>query len=517
MKNVFIALSAIVVLLSGCKEDWDEHYNTPPETVDKNMWEVVKANPELSSFVQYMEAYDYDTLFDKNATYTLFIPDNSAFEEFLITDSITETLLSNLISIHFVQSGNITGADKIQMLAEKYVLFEHYNNTSLFDGIPLEFESPLYRNGKYFVMPKVSKPKPNLFEYFAFTNPILKTYILDLDSIIVDKEKSRPIDFNEEGKTIYDTVAIIYNEFEELYFPVREEFRNKTATIVFPKAEDYNSALDEMANVMGDAYQDHTEIPLAWQNDVLIPYLLEHGVFENVLGEVDFIKTGAPKDTLKLKNILGDSIAIEYQVTDKVLCSNGVAFNYKNFAIPDTLYNGITRIEAEWYVIETGINKFSWRKNITTVSSTKTMVPIADSIPTASNDSILRVMFGPGYTGTFSLEMKIDNLFPRKYLMKVRTHKNFGGIYDVYLNDQLIRTMDYYDYFKTDYRWYYYSVTGKRYFYDPATPGYAFWDAWADNDRPYGEATLRFEYKGLSQFVPNPALLIDMIEFIPYD
>jgi hypothetical protein len=409
------------------------------------------------------------------------------------------------------------GSDKLQTLDEKYVSFERYNNTSLFDGVPLEFESPLYRNGKYFVMENISKPRPNLFEYFAVTNPIFKSYILSLDSVILDKEESRPIGFNDEGQTIYDTVSVIYNEFEDQYFPIREEFRNKTATIVFPKAEDYNAALDVMAETIGDIYQDYKDIPTIWQTDVLIPYLLEHGVFENSLTEVDFVKTGAPKDTLKLKNILGDSINIEYEVVDKFICSNGVAFNYKNFQIPDTLFNGAIRIEAEWYVEETGVNKYSWREKLTNVSSSKPFIPFADSIPFASNDSILRVQFGPGYTGSFTLDLKIDNLFPRKYLMVVKSHRNFGGIYEVYLNNELIRTIDYHDFFTSTYRYYYLSVTGDRIYYDNLHPEYVKWDAFATNTQPYGDATLTFKYIGPAETVLAPALLLDYIDFIPYN
>lgn len=517
MSKIVMLSTVLFILLSGCKQDWDEHYNTPPETVNENMWEVIKANPDLTSYVQYMEQFEFDTLFEKSATYTLFIPNNDAIEDFLSADSITESVLSYHISTHYVQSGNIEGTGKVQTLAEKYVLFEHFNNTSLFDGVPLEFESPLYLNGKFFIMGKVTKPRPNLFEYFALTNPVLKSYILDLDSIVLDKEESRPIGFNDDGQTIYDTVSVIYNEFEDLYFPVREEYRNKTATIVFPGNEDYNAALDIMAETIGDTYTDHTDIPLNWQNDVLIPYLLVHGVFENSLSDIDFIKTGGFGDSLKLKNILGDSIVIEYQVADRFECSNGIAFNYKDFKVPDTLYNGSIRIEGEWYVKETGIKKFSWREELTDVSSDKPFNPFADSIPSASNDSILRVQFGSGYQGNFSVEFKIDNLFPRKYLMVVRTHKNFGGIYDVYLNDELIRTMDYHDYYSADYRYFYISVTGARIFYNPLTPGYVKWDAFATNTQPYGNATLRFEYKGPSEFVPNPALIIDYIDFIPYN
>ena len=52
--------------------------------------------------------------------------------------------------------------------------------------------------------------------------------------LIIDKEKSDPLGINENGEIIYDTVANVFNKFEELYFPVKQESRYETATIIFP-------------------------------------------------------------------------------------------------------------------------------------------------------------------------------------------------------------------------------------------------------------------------------------------
>ena len=139
-------------------------------------------------------------------------------------------------------------------------------------------------------MNKVALPKPNLYEYISATNPVLKRYIDSQDSIIVDKELSRPIGFDEYGNTIYDTVAIIYNEFEEEFFPVKEEFRYQTATIVFPKEENYNDALTNMAISMNCGYNDYNDVPMEWQDEILIPYLLEHGIFENMVEQEEFLE-----------------------------------------------------------------------------------------------------------------------------------------------------------------------------------------------------------------------------------
>ena len=508
---------SLIILLTGCEKYWDEHYKTQPETVNINVWDAIQNESNLSSFVQYIKDFKYDTLFLRYDGYTLFVPDNEAFAQFVDTGVVTASILDYHISVHVIQSGNIQGKRKIQTRAEKFALFEKYNNASLFDGIQLNFESPLYLNGKYFIMNKVALPKPNLYEYYAANNPILKDYIDSQDSIILDKEKSKPIGFDEFGNTIYDTVSEIYNEFEVEFFPVREEFRNKTATIVFPKEYDYNNALTIMAQSLGAPLQDYNDIPLGWQYDVLIPYLLVNGVFENMVEESEFIKVD-PEDTLKLKNILGDSIIIDYQPTEKAICSNGYAYNYTDFIIPDTLFSGSTKLEGEWLLDESGVNKFVWNENIK-VNSTVSFEPIQELISTgvykASNDSILRVSFTKGYTGTYTVEFnaysfQAENLLPRKYLMVIETNMDCGGIYNIYVNDELVTTFDYYTFIRL--RGLNYSVTGKRYINEGRFNKF---DCWVENIAEYGMARIKFEYIGPSTLILSNGLAIDYIEFIP--
>jgi len=502
-----------IVLINSCEEKWDEHYNTTPLTVDKNVWEAVKENPDLSMFVQYMQDMSYDTLFATNDnTYTLFAPDNQAFEGFTDTAEVTNAVLDYHISTFFVQSGHIQGKQKIQTFSEKFALLDHSVSGFAFDNIDLNFESPLYTNGKYFTMNQVGFPRPNIYEFYAINNPVLKGYIDSQDSIILDREESRPIGFDEDGNTIYDTVAIIYNEFEEEYFPVREEFRNKTATMVFPKEADYNQALTDMAQAMGSVYNNYSDIPIDWQYDILIPYLLERGVFENMIEKEVFL-TPTKKDTVKMKNIVGDSVVIEYEPEEKVLCSNGYVYNYANFVVPDTLYKGSTRFEAESLLEQTGINRYAWKEEVNVVSGVS-VKPIREFIEKASNDSILKVQFPATYDGTYSVEFIVDNLFPRKYLMVIGTNMNIGGVYEIYVNDELVRTMDYYQFIQ--FQGVMPSVTGEfRYIGDKQA--FNSFDCFVDNKADYGKTRIKFVYTSEAQFVPLKGLVIDFIEFRPYE
>jgi uncharacterized surface protein with fasciclin (FAS1) repeats len=502
-----LIIGLITIGAASCTKQWDDHYTVYPETVDENVWDVIQSDAQFSSFVEIIKAAKMDTLFLSDIAYTIFAPTNDAISSFQGVKEFSDVVLAYHFSSHFINISSIQGKRQVQTLTEKFALFERNGNKVKIDDIEVVAESPLYKNGKFFTMGKVIEPQPNLYEYYQFTNPVLSKYIDTQDTIILDKEKSKPLGFDEQGNTVYDTVSIVANKFEMKYFPVKHEFRNLTSTIVFPKEEDYRSALDVMAQSLGGVYNDYNDIPLDWQEEVLIPHILYQGVFLNRLEPEEFIWE-SPTDTLKLLNVLGDSVVINYVPTDKALCSNGYAYNYQSYEIPDSLYKGGNKMEGEALVDPTGLNKYAWLDSVT-VKSDISLAPMQELIQGASNDSIIRVSFPKGYTGKFTLDFKSPKLFPRKYLMVISTHMDIGGIYDIYVNDELVKTFDYYAYIQG--RGVIFSVTGARY-----VPRGRFnkFDMYVDNIEEYGSAKIRIDYKGPG-FVASNGLVIDYIEFIP--
>jgi len=505
LKILFIVF--VIIVTTNCTKQWDEHYNVYPETVDGNVWDVIQSNPDFSKFVEIIKAAKMDTLFQSDIAYTIFVPTNQAISNFTGVKEFSNVVLAYHFSSHFINVSSIQGKRQIQTLTEKFALFERNGNEVKIDEIKVVAESPLYRNGKYFTMGEVIEPKPNLYEYYQLTNPVLSNYIDTQDTIILDKEKSKPLGFDKDGNTVYDTVSIIANKFEMKYFYVKEEFRNYSATIVFPKEEDYQNALSIMAESLGGDYHDYKDIPLEWQEKILIPHILSQGVFLNRLEPEEFVWK-SPKDTLKLLNTLGDSVVINYVPTDKALASNGYAYNYTSYVIPDSLYNGGIKFEGERLLVLKGFNKYAWNDSVD-FNSDIPLTPTQTLIQGASNDSIIRVDFPKGYKGKFSIEFKSPKLFPRRYIMVVSTHMDIGGIYDIYVNDQLAKTFDYYVYITG--RGIINSVTGAR--YNPRGRFNKF-DMYVNNIDEYGSAKIKFDYKGPGLVASN-GLVIDYIEFIP--
>ena len=106
-------------------------------------------------------------------------------------------------------------------------------------------------------------------------------------------------------------------------------------------------------------------------------------------------------------------------------------------------------------------------------------------------------------------KIQLDEKTPQKYLMVVRTNMIYGGVYDIYVNDELVKTFDYFDFIR--FGQIIRSVTGKRYFPEGV---YNKFDMWVDNIPEYGRAKIRFEYKSPG-FITDNGFIIDYIEFIP--
>jgi hypothetical protein len=439
----------------------------------------------------------------------LFIPTNAAIAAFLQSDSLSERVLSYHFSEQFIQPSAVAGKMKIPTLGKKYATLENKGTKFYLDGIEAIEESPLYLNGKYFKLGTVCEPKPNIYEWISENNTTLKRFIDELDSVILDLEKSKPIGFDPKGNTIYDSVTETINLFEEELFPIKHELRSRSATLVYPSKEAYHAALDVMANSLGGNFKNYNDIPYEWQEEILIPRLVIKGMFDNMVEPIEF-QPRYENDSLNMKNILGDSVHIDYTISDKILCSNGYVYTYDDFTIPDSLYNGNTTFEAEWLLYQTGTNRFSWLPEVV-YKSTESFSPLREYNSSSSNDSVVRVSFPKKYNGQFSIEFDGDYLFPRKYLMTIRTHMDYGGIYDIYVNNVKVKTFDYSYYVST--KGVYTSVTGKR--YTPTGGRYNIFDCWVESISTYSKPRIKIEYKGPGTTVANNGLSLDYIKFTP--
>jgi len=490
----------LILLFSGCQKDWEEYYygNDEP-TVDQNMWEVISEDPALSDFVEYARQTGADSLFTSGNSITVFVPDNEAFAN-LSSDTLD---LETLLDYHFLETvvnlQNIDRSKKMETRTGKYALLENSGEKLFIDGIPVNASSPLFLNGRYYVIDEVLLPRPTLYELISSTNRYLKDYIDQFDSVYLDVTRSTPIGYDEQGNTIYDSVFTRFNLFDSLYFPIQDEFRNKAATMILFDEQQYEDALSEMALNLGDAFQTYEDIPYNWQKNVLLPRLIDDRVFGEALRIDDFNE--------RMKNINGDSIDMDYLNIDensRFICSNGVSFRYEDFSVADSLYKGEIRVQGESLVelIATGV--YGWREGVTITGTSKSPSKVVADV--ADNDTLVNLELGINYTDDMMLEFYIRDVLPQRYRLVWRANYRPSGTYEVYVNDELMGDIDLFDMRSTRI-----SVTGE---YFVPEGGINKVDFWVDNIDEYGDVKIGLKYidPGFQTF---NGFSIDYISLVP--
>ncbi|KPK80257.1 MAG: hypothetical protein AMS27_17225, partial [Bacteroides sp. SM23_62_1] len=487
MRRIIYICSIITILIfifiySCNKDDWEDHYSNYDEKVNMNLWTAVKEESRFSKFADWIEENNLDTIFDTGLSYTLFIPNNEAIEAFHDTTGYpVEKILLNHISQTVFQTRNIDHNRKLQTMSGKFALIERTIDGFSFDEHPIIYTSPLYLDGKVYEISEVAFPRPNLYEFTSLFSSVIKKYIDEADSIYLDKINSKPIGFDEYGNTIYDSTFGTVNRFERDFFPVSQEFRDKSATFILFTQVQYNEALNMMAANLGPGFTSKDDIPMIWQDQVLLPDMMAKSLFYGIIDYSEFKNS--------MVSITGDTVVIDpYNIdpSSKFLCSNGQVFTYLNFIVPENLYKGNIIIEGEDLVDSIGAGKYAWKEGVTVTGLVTE--PFKDASVQASQGALVNVSFPRNYTGEYNVEFAFTNVFPMKYRLEWRANYRPSGIFAVYINDLKLGEFDTYNLRSSVI-----SVTGKRFI---AVEGFNKKDWWVENIVDFGNISIRFEFLG---------------------
>lgn len=481
-------------LLMACKKELDDYYNTP-EWSDRQMLDIINENPEFSIYSGYLKSLKLDTLFARNQPYTLFIPVNQAFEDDSLSESEILRVMTYSISNSVILPSQIKDYKKIQTLSGKFSIMERNAELIMRDGIELSHQNPLYKDGTFYKLNTVLKPRPSLLEYIRDSCLVLYDYIRSKDSVAFDPILSTPVGFDESGKTIYDSVFVSLNTFERDYFPVSSEFRSKTATLLLCNQDQYNDALNRMADALGTLFTDYRDIPEDWQYDVLLPYIFNYGTF---IGSMDYEEFTLPK----IQNIRGDSLRIDYTKIaedSRYVCSNGITFMYDQFDIPANLYIDSLIMEGEKLAVASG-SQFVWSENVITNNSL--FKPEVLSSTEASGGKYVTVPMPRGYATKYYIEFYFPKVFPNVYNFTWRANYRPSGFINVYVNDVKVGSIDNYSFRNP--------VDGNK----PTTSGFN-QKVWKNiTVEEYGDLRIRFEYAMAGSGTTN-GINIDFVSLLP--
>ena len=492
---LFLLLTGLLLVHTGCEKKWEEYYRVPDQTNIK-LLDAIKENADYSDFVRYIEETGFDTLLNKSESFTLFIPTNTAFSEMNLSEDEIEWVMGYHIAKTVFIPSNINGMRKLETYIKKFALLTENENGIFFDGVELSQNSPLYKDGIYYEMNQVAYPAPNLYEYMVLENPLFATYVDSRDSVSLDYNESKPIDFDEEGNTIYDSVYFTVNRFERDFYPVTLESRDGEATLVMVAEEKYNEALDLMADNLGSSFLDHHDIPEDWQTEFLLPYIFTNGFFEKSLYYDSFLNDS-------LTNIQGDLIPVDNRKIDpdsRKICSNGIAFQYMDFVIPEELYLEEIKYEGEDLAVEVSGGFFAWDAEQVTTSDI-TLIPSIYDHASASEGKYVSIDLPRGHAETYNIEFILPKIFPRIYKLVWRGNYRPSGVIAIYVNDELMGEFDNYNFRKP--------VNGS----NPVN-GFNKIEFLVENITSYSNVTIKMEYYDPGLGTLN-GLNIDYVSLIP--
>jgi hypothetical protein len=495
---IVLLIMFISTFFQFCSKYWEDHYDIREISVNKNMWEDISNEPRYSLFVNYMLKYKLDSLIRDSKPLTLFIPPDETLAAVQDTGNVIRKLLEYHISPFVFLIRNVNGQKQLLTQSKKYAMIRSSQHGHNYDEVQVTMESPLYLNGKYYELAEPATPKPNLYEVTEIYSQVIKEFIDLQDSVYLDLKASKPIGFDESGNTVYDSVTATVNLFEKYYFPVKEEFRTRAATMILFTQEQYISALDEMASRLGGSFFTHEDIPVSWQFDVLLPEMMEKGLFDNRLNYVDLMV-----DTLK--SVTGDSVVIDHTNIDPLSimeCSNGVAYNYSNFSVPLDLYLNTIRVEGENLVDSIGAGRFAWKEEVTVTGTA--VEPVRQ---TTLTESLVSVDLGRNFSGQYSVQFRFKDVWPARYRLLWRANYRPSGLFAVYINEDKVGEFDTYSLRSTVI-----SVTGTR--FSSSSSGFNRKDFWVENIDEFGDVAIRFEYLGTG-FSSTNGFNIDYVELIP--
>lgn len=506
MMNYIYKITLLILLLAtaSCNDAQDEYYNSDTEeTVNMTVLELIDQTEQFSTFSRLFREYHLDTLFSLDKTNTLFIPSDDVFEQRTPIFLDTLAVLRYYATASYINVAHIPGNAVVQTVGKKYVTITNTGASVMYDNAEVNYESPLCSDGKFYGISAFVQPRPNIYEYIAATNDFYKDFIDAQDTMYLDPN-STPIGYDEDENTIYDTIWIEENTFEKEYFPISQELRDSKATLLLFTGEQMESALEDVKSDLGLSSID--DIPSVWINDIMMPAITQGSVFARELQPADYASG-------MVKNIQGDSVAVNADDISSTpfQCSNGLAYGYTNFVIPQELYFGTDTIHSTDLVVEKTATEYTWGPDVKVKGLPYIPTPEVTFYQKIGRHAVSVPL---KETNEFEMTATFSNMFPNQYLLICNVKTDPSGVFKIYANDQLLdvtikkgfayggtTTKDYIDIHDLRNQGSTSSpntikyVSDKRYSFDE---GFRTFEVLIENVDTYGDVEIKIEYDGPS-------------------
>ncbi len=248
IRKLFVNLIIVMVayLSFSCTDEKDIHYSRSATLPNETLYELISKDADLSIFAQLVKIAEYDTLLSSTQTFTVWAPVNAAFSDINLT-TISKDEARLIVNNHIARFNNSTttlSSKSIRMRNNK--IYSFTNDGTVFGTSKIVKHDILAKNG---LLHTLEAPIPyhyNLYEYIQSIPDMSKlaTFISLFDEEKFDEELSIPIDINDNGQTIYDTVTTKYNRLfdDKIYGLGQIEMEDSVYTMLMPTNTAWDNA-----------------------------------------------------------------------------------------------------------------------------------------------------------------------------------------------------------------------------------------------------------------------------------
>jgi hypothetical protein len=274
-----------LLLLTAC-DPWADDTKLKNSNLDKNLFELLQANPDVSTFVSILEKTGYDRFLQNEQSLTVFAPVNKALQDIDLNNSDRLTVwVRNYIALLscYTNQSDLFEIEEIQMLNGKTVPIAGAN----ISGANIIQNNLLGINGVIHTIDNTIIDRKNIWEYLTEQSGYEQVaFIQSLEMQVMDMGRSVQIGVDINGQPLYDTVWVNRNVFLDTY-PLDNERQLFTCILLD------NDALSLLKTKYGkyfiqqDEATQNREIAYELASDLVLKHqLIEHAGRFNSMNDI---------------------------------------------------------------------------------------------------------------------------------------------------------------------------------------------------------------------------------------
>jgi uncharacterized surface protein with fasciclin (FAS1) repeats len=241
--NKCLYVCAFAAAAASCGDDrWGEHAKVTGELLGVSLKEAIQGEAECSAFYAALVSTGYDTLLATANSFTVFVPDNSAWQ------AVSEASLKETVANHIAYGKRLSSSpafldSALYMLNSKAVRYDEQSKT--FNGAAVTSGDHVAANGVFHITDRVVERRDNVWDCVRQLRRAEYPQVQFLLSTTVnhsemDMDKSVQVGVNDVGQPVYDTIMLTVNSFLK-ETPLNDE--SKVWTYIVLQESGYNALL----------------------------------------------------------------------------------------------------------------------------------------------------------------------------------------------------------------------------------------------------------------------------------